>query len=267
MPSPPLPRAVNDWTCNRSVALLLSPQEGGLYIGSAAAIKVCGHYFLATAAHNLDGIFTRDQLRALPAGRRLERPLYILEWNSVRHTSAGELDVAWLEVDTVSATASTASFIPVASLFCGMVHRERTVLPVQGYPEASIDRADVFEGVPLLCGTGVYSFSVPKSASAFAFQDGIDLLLEWPPSDLRQSEVEVSHPSGVSGGGVWLMPRFADNPEWTYSDLRLVALTRAWRRESRQLVATRIEHWLGLLAEDKPYTRNEIDSVLEVTGA
>jgi hypothetical protein len=140
------------------------------------------------------------------------------------------------------------------------------VFPVQGYPEESIDREDVFEGVPLLCGTGVYSFSVPQSASAFVFQEGIDLLLEWPPSDLRQSEVGVPHPSGVSGGGVWLSPRFINNPEWTHSDLRLVALARAWRRESRQLVATRIEHWLRLLASDKPYTRNEIDPVLETTG-
>ncbi len=267
MPSPPLPRAVNNWICDRSVALLLSPQEGGLYIGSAATIEVCGRYFLATAAHNLDGIVAREQLRALPAGRRLERPLYILEWNSVHHTSAGELDVAWLEVETVSAAASTASFIPVASLLCGVSHQEQTVFPVQGYPEASITREDVFEGVPLLCGTGVYSFSVPPSASSFAFQDGTDLLLEWPPSDLRQADVEVPHPSGVSGGGVWLMPRFAENPEWTYSDLRLVALARAWRRESRQLVATRIEHWLRLLSNDKPYTRKEIDPLLEVVKA
>lgn len=266
MPSPPHPSSVNDWICDRSVALLLSPQEGGLYVGSAAAIEVCGHYFLATAAHNLAGILARDQLRALPAGRRVERPLYILEWNSVEHASVGELDVAWLEVETVSAATSAVSFIPVSSVLCGVVHQEQTVFPVQGYPEASIDKSDVFEGVPLLCGTSVFSFSVPQSASAFSFQDEIDLVLEWPPSDLRQSQVEVPHPSGVSGGGIWLMPRFVENPGWGYQDLRLVALARAWRRESRQLVATRIEHWLELLAKDKPYTRKEINSVLEAAG-
>ena len=265
MPRPPSPRAVNDWICDRSVAILLSPEEGGLYIGSAATIEVCGHYFLATAAHNLEGISARNQLRALPAGRRLDRPLYILEWNSVHKTSVGDLDVAWLEIETVSAATSATSFIPVTSVLCGMTHREQTVFPVQGYPEATIDRADVFEGVPLLCGVGVYSFSVPQSASALAFQDGIDLLLEWPPSDLRQEDVEVPHPSGVSGGGVWHMG--GDGIEWTYSDIRLVAITRAWRRESKQLVATRIEHWLRQLAEDKPYTRKEIDPILEAFEA
>lgn len=267
MTSPPLPEDLNDWICDRSVALLLSPQEGGLYIGSAAALEVCGRYFLATAAHNLEGLVTRDQLRALPGGRRLERPLYVLEWNSVHRASSGELDVAWLEIETVSAATSTVSFIPLTSVSGGAVHQEQTVFSIQGYPEALIDREDAFEGVPLLCGTGIYSFSVPQSASALAFQDGIDLLLEWPPSDLRQEDVEVPHPSGVSGGGVWLMPRFIENPEWTYSDLRLVALARAWRRESRQLVTTRIEHWLKLLAGDKPYTRKEIDPLLEAIEA
>jgi hypothetical protein len=223
------------------VALLLSPQEESLYIGSAATIEVCGRYFLATVAHNLDSIFTRDQLRALPAGRPLERPLYIREWNSAHHASSGDLDVAWLEVETVSAAASTASFIPVTSVLCGEAHQEQIVFLVQGYPEASITREDVFEGVPLLCGTCVYSFSVPPSASAFA-------------------------PSGVSGGGVWIMPRFVEIPEWTSQIF-------AWRRlrelgaEPRHLVTTRMEHWLRLLAEDKPYPRKEINSLLEAIEA
>jgi hypothetical protein len=260
---PPSPSAVNHWISDRSVALLLTPQEGGLYIGSAAAIELCGSYFLATAAHNLEGISTREQVRALPGGRRLDRPLYILEWNSLSHVASGELDVAWLEVETISAGASSISFITAASLLCGATHQESTVFPVHGFPEACIDRGDVFEGMPLLCGTSVFSFSIPPSASALAFQDHVDLLLEWPPSDLRDSEVEVPHPSGVSGGGVWLLPGYIENPTWTHRDLRLVALNRAWRRESRQLVTTRIEHWLKLLRQDKPYTQREIDPLLD----
>lgn len=260
---PPSPDAVNHWISERSVALLLSPHDGGLFIGSAVAIEVCGHYFLATAAHNLEGIDARVQVRALPGGKRFERPLHILDWNFINHNSGGDLDIAWMEIETVSAAACSISFLPVERLRCGMRHQEGTVFLVQGYPEALIDRMDVFEGVPLLCGTSAYSFSVPSSASTLAFQDDIDLLVEWPPSDLREADIEVPHPSGVSGGGVWLLPRFADRPAWSCTDLRLGALNRAWRRGSRQLVTTRIEHWLRFLSIDKPYTRREIDPLLD----
>lgn len=262
----PSPEAVNDWISNRSVALLLTPEEGSLYVGSAVAIEICGRLFLATAAHNFEGITASSQIRALPGGRRLERPLHILDWNFVQNAIDGDVDVAWLEVEFVSASASSVSFLSIDNLSCGTVHQENTVFPVQGYPQASVDRDDVFEGVPLLCGTSVFSFSMPPSTSSLDFQDGIDLLLEWPPSDLQDTDVEVPHPSGVSGGGVWLMPRYSETPVWTCPDLRLVALSRAWRRGTRQLVATRIEQWLRLLAEDHPYTRREIDPLLDSVG-
>lgn len=261
--TPPLPLAVSDWISDRSVALLLAPEEESLYIGSAAAIELCGRPFLATAGHNLDGIATRDQLRALPGGKRLERPLYILEWNVVQRTAAGNVDVAWLEVETVSAATSPASFITVDRLLCGATHQDDTVFVVHGYPEALIDREDVYEGVPLLSGTSVFSFSVPPGPTPPNARGDSDLLLEWPPSDLREVDVEVPHPSGVSGGGVWLFPRHTENPRWAYADLRLVALNRSWRRSSRQLTATRIEHWLAALAQDKPFTRREIEPLLE----
>lgn len=259
----PEPAAVNDWICERSVALLLEPEEGGMSIGSAVAVEVCGRYFLLTAAHNLEGIVKREQLRALPGGKRLERPLHILEWNSVLSVEGAEYDVAWLEVESVSAAASSTFFVGSSVLLCGAVHQENTIFLVHGYPGAMVDREDVFEGIPLLCGTSVFSFSLRSSVSSFPFQEGIDLLLEWPPSDLRDSQVEVPSPSGVSGGGVWLLPRHSDHPEWTIADLRLVAINRAWRRGSRQLVATKIEHCLALLAQDKPYTRRELSPLLE----
>jgi hypothetical protein len=69
--APPSPVALMGWISERSVALLIEPSEGYLYIGSAIAIEVAGRYFLATAAHNLDGVSQVGQVRALPAGEGL----------------------------------------------------------------------------------------------------------------------------------------------------------------------------------------------------
>jgi hypothetical protein len=203
----PSPEALAKWASNRSVALLLTPELGSLYVASAIPIEICGRYFLATAAHNLNGISRREQIRALPAGRRFERPLYIVEWNSSTAPSAERVDV------------------------------------------------------------GLATSSVPPDSSSLPFQEGIDLLVQWPPPDLGEQEARLPEPAGVSGGGLWLLPLYAENPGWTFSDLRLVATIRAWRREARQLVTTRIEHWLKLLAEDRPYTRKEIDPLLEVLAS
>jgi len=258
--APPSPMTLLNWISDRSVALLIEPSEGGLYIGSAVALEVAGHYFLATAAHNLKGVSRTGQVRALPGGRRLERPLRLVDWNSREMGPAGEVDVAWIEVDVVSVGASSLRAIPVRSVRCHAEHLAETAFFVQGYPEGAVDRDDVAQAMPLLTSIGQATFSLPASASSLAYQDGIDLLVEWPASDLGQAELPP--PRGVSGGGVWILPRFLDNPRWSCADLRLAGIARAWRRGSRQLVATRIEHWLDLLGADKPHTKSEIAAAL-----
>jgi hypothetical protein len=186
----------------------------------------------------------------------------LLGWNFRKSEPLDEVDVAWIEVDVVSAAASSLRAITLNSVCCYTKHLPNSAFFVQGYPESAVDRNDLVQMTPLLTSIGQATFSVPATESSIAYQDGIDLLVEWPASDLGPLQSEVPHPPGVSGGGVWILPRFANNPSWTYSDLRLAGIARAWRRSSRQLVATRIEHWLKLLADDKPYTRAEIAAAL-----
>jgi hypothetical protein len=260
--APPSPMALLNWISERSVALLIEPAEGGMYVGSATAIEVAGRYFLATAAHNLDGVSQVGQMRALPGGRRLERPLRLLGWNVRKVEAGGELDVAWIEVDVVSVVASSLRALSISSLRCQASHLPDTAFFVQGYPEGAVDRNDWVERTPLLTSIGQATSSLPAGASSLPYQDSIDLLVEWPASDLGPLESKLPRPAGVSGGGVWILPRFAHNPGWTYSELRLAGIARAWRPGSRQLLATRIEHWLKLLADDKAYARAEIAAAL-----
>lgn len=255
------PASVADWVSDHSVALL-PYRPNSESIGSALAIEVMGRHFLATAAHNLRHLGRLDRVRALPGGRRFERGLHLLDWNA--HPSSEQaLDVAWIEVEAVSAATSSARFLPVSSLSVGIEHREDTTFWVQGYPEQAVEHSDVAMGTPLVTSLNLGTMSLPEDSWS-SFHNGVDVLFQWPPRDLGPYETMLPEAWGVSGGGVWIVPRFNETPEWGLADLRLGAVSRAWYREERRLVATRIEHWLQLLADNKPFTRKEIDPLLEV---
>lgn len=248
---------------DRSVALLVATRGGGLFIGSAIAIEVIGCYFLATAAHNLEEVSSLEQVRAIPGGRRLERPLHLVDWNCRRENGSHKIDVGWIEVETVSGAASSARFLPISFLYCYAQHQEKTAYYVLGFPEQAVDRQDIVEGVPLLTSVCLGTESVPATESFGPFQDGVDFVVQWPPSDLGRYENKLPRPWGVSGGGVWILPRYEENPRWSFSDLRLAAISRSWHRTSRQLISTTIENWLRLLAQDRPQTRREIEPLLQ----
>jgi hypothetical protein len=63
----------------------------------------------------------------------------------------------------------------------------------------------------------------------------------------------------LSGGAVWLFPTFPENQVWSPEKARLVAIERGWWREEKEVIATRIEVWLRLVATHTP----ELPSTIE----
>jgi hypothetical protein len=82
-----------------------------------------------------------------------------------------------------------------------------------------------------------------------------DLLLNYTrdfASDDRGAPMRQIDPHGLSGGGIWSVPRLGGSI-WSPSDARLVAVQSSVESNRwRYLRATKIEHWLSLLADGFP---------------
>ncbi len=101
---------------------------------------------------------------------------------------------------------------------------------------------------------------IPSEAPLQAHELG----LEYPPRDERNRPMTVApRPHGMSGGGVWWHPRHDEALVTTPERLRLVAVTTKWNQDASILVATKVEHWLSLVAEDFPDTRTDVEVLLQ----
>ena len=70
-------------------------------------------------------------------------------------------------------------------------------------------------------------------------------------------------PPGISGGGLWLVPRFDEHLVWSAEKARLVGIARGWWKDEREELATRIECWLTLVGTQIPDLRDPVESILQ----
>ena len=225
-----------------SVALLVEDRRGDIEVGSAICVRVGRAFLLATAGHNLRGVASLGQVRAISRGRYRADPLRPVAAGTAR--SAGEADVAWLELRAEAVERPGLAAVEVATIEAdprpgsGRADRRENTLWIHGYPSAGLDprrlRATHFR----LPAADLESRRVRPEPGTVGFRRETDLAVTWPAGG------GPSHPRGLSGGGVFVRAR---GPA-----VRLLALTRAYNRVRGLLFCTRIEHWLTRVRCDRP---------------
>lgn len=254
--------ALHDYVSNRSVALLLSSRPDELYIASGVCVRIADRYLVATAAHNLQGL-NLSNIAVIGRGERFGEPLPVL---CMGLSDSSQRDVAWLEIDPNGPWPSRLHFVTCDQICSLQEESDRQPCFLQGYPAQRVDKPRNIEQRPFVESDGLLTLSLAPGRRRSRRVAGIDIAVEYPPHDGSIDNLGLAPPPGVSGGGLWLFPRFDEHPVWSAEKAKLVGIARGWWKDEREEVASRIECWLELVGIQIPDLHDQIDSILQKIG-
>lgn len=241
--------ALSDYISARTVALIIS-RDGVMEIGTGTCVHLGVRWLLATAGHNL---WDNCEIEIIP---RDIHERFGISGRSHPPRVADGIDVGWIELDQATVERARLVFLEQHDLEYGWRSTAGRAFFVQGYPAAEVE---ILQHEPLvldLLSMGVLVMSLDPGP------DNTELILEYPPASPEDTGLELPHPRGISGGGVWIPPSFSESAIWAPSRTKLVAVVRAWERPRGRLLSVPIERWLALVAEDFPELVPVVDEVL-----
>ena len=220
-----------------------------LEIGSVVCLKIEDRYLAATAAHNVRHL-DPPRIEIVPAGERNAEALRVCRIGYPTNTE--DEDVACVELDPQQcARAQRVRFVHLNQIAPLTEQSEPQVCFLQGYPARNLEKPAHAQHRPLAESDGLLTLVIPLPMRPAA-QDPRVIGIEYPPHDDSLKKAGLPHPAGLSGGAVWLFPTFRENLVWSPDKARLVAIERGWWREEKEVIATRIEVWLRLVATQNP---------------
>lgn len=234
-----------------AAALLLYPRPGRVEVGSSIAVRIDGHYLLATAGHNIEDLPRDAQICVLaPNGREA---LPFVGRRSLRTKGSATVDVGWIELEPRVARASGLAFLRLAQLGQRGAYDAGSAFYVHGFPSemAYVRDAASPDARPMAIAPSPLGFltrPIAPEARGARHQPGVDCAVAYEAPGGR-----LPRAPGMSGGGIWRLER-GDRRR-----ARLVAITRVWYSGRGELCGTAIDHWLALVREDFPALRSAID--------
>lgn len=232
---------MKDYTSDRSVAIIQRPSSPDPQCGSATCVALGDRWFLVTAAHNIDYLPDDREILLLPRGERSHPGIPFLARSHPRPVPY-PFDVAWIELDPAVARRSGLLAVPLSQL--SPVHQIPRPHFIQGYPSREVTPRGSGSFDPLSMCVGVTSVQPIDSNAAIG--------LEYPPNDPEDAGLELVHPEGFSGGGVWTFHGLKVWPHLNPEGELLVAVLTEYCEQKLTLDAVSIEAWINLLAADHP---------------
>jgi hypothetical protein len=230
-----------DYTSDRSVAVIQRPRSPAPDCGSATCIAVGDRWFLATAAHNIDCLADDADIQLLPRAERSHPGIPFLRRSHPRSVPFSA-DVAWLELDAAAAARGGLQAVPLSQL--SAVHRIPDAYFIQGYPSREVEQDATGGFDPLSMCVGVVSVTPVGAGAAIG--------LEYPPNSEDDVGLQLVHPRGFSGGGVWTYNPLRVFPHINVEGESLVAIITTYHAARLTLDAVSIASWVGLLSSDYP---------------
>ncbi len=133
-------------------------------------------------------------------------------------------DVAWLELDVTRFDPFSFSFITPTQISGLKLEDQVQPCLVQGYSAASVDPPANYLDRPLVKSDGLMTLTIPPVRRKGAHQPMVDIAVEFPPHDRSQDGQGLPPPPGMSGGGIWLAPRFDDHIVWSAELSKLIGI-------------------------------------------
>lgn len=244
---------MKDYASDRACAVIGRPRSSMPITGSAVCIEIANRYFLATAAHVIEP-FAQKDLLLLPRGElnHLGTPFSRRSHPRKDHY---RYDVAWLEIEPSEWLRSGLKALTIEQTACGIRYsKSNPILFIQGFPsrEMITTPSGIFEPLSLCLA----------STSTNPGPEACGTAVEYPPQDPDDTGLELVHPGGFSGGGMWTWNLLSVWPHINVRAEKLVGLIAEYDPTAKQLVSIGLEHWFELVAQDNPELRNHIQSSL-----
>jgi len=232
---------MKDYASNRSVALILRGKSPEPESASATCVRIGERFFLATAAHCIDP-FRADEIELLPRGE-FGRPGIPFIQRSAPRANESELDIAWLELDAVEVQRSGLSAVELENLGFSIRSVDECAYLIQGYPAAEVSAQPDGSFRPLsLCITTI----------GRDLKSPFGIAAEYPPQDRLDVGLELVHPKGFSGGGLWTFHLLTVWPHISCESEKLCGIVFNHSLSDKALETVSIEHWLRKLLADIP---------------
>lgn len=239
--------AMENYARKYTAALVLILGEHQIDLGSATSVKFGTRFLLATAGHNLPGSDPASAIWVVANGKTTEERLPILGKDAkVGHG----VDVGWVELSEDAALRSGLQFLQSEYLAPYERPTEESLYLAQGLPA---ELASVSSKTIAVASLGYMTIPVEEEDISYPLKPAYDFALEFGPGET----VELPHPKGMSGGGVWSIQTDLEPPVWSPSNARLVAIVRAWRESSGHMLVNRIEHWIEFVGSSFPDVAQE----------
>ena len=251
-------RLTTNYISTRSLAVVVRDKAGNTATGTSICIQVGVHHLLATAGHVI-GDLNDERIELIPAGElSMERVPFVARSCSPSR-SAPAADVAWIQLDSAVARSNRLRFLELNNLQPHQEFDSKRAFLVHGYPNQV---AVLIPSSTDLESTVAFTMMAEPSDLAWPLKSN-EVALEYPPRDANERPIAVApRAHGLSGGGVWWHPRHDEVLVFSPERLKLVAVTTKWDQRASILVATKMEEWLMLVAQDFPDTKNEIHDLL-----
>ncbi len=232
-------------------------------LGSGTCISVGDRYFVATAAHVLEGC-RNDQIFLMPGSKEpLPKQWIPIIGRGERGGGSNDpVDIAWLEVDPHAISALQKVFCPLSRLLSGVFHVPDDWIFFIGYPIAQVPQELFKERKLRVQPVGYYTETLPvkRWPQAKKGDPSIDIYIDYNQHALLDKmPFKMIHPEGMSGGGIWLANLIPNKGMWSPDQAQLLGIEHASDDGLSYARGTQIQHWLRMLKEDVPSLGGVID--------
>jgi hypothetical protein len=225
--------------------------------GSGVCVEIGGKYFVATAAHVIQGC-TEEDVTTIHTRAPSNQKTHIV---SIGSNGGGDdvVDVGYLEIDPQYAKSMGKEFVDLGRLESGCSELPNDLAVVYGYPAELTDielfkeKGIAVQPIGYVTPTKTHS-DVAKQLDYSPIQQN-DIYLEYPEDGniLTNGKAVKKMPEapGMSGGGIWSTNvNYAGI--WVADMCKLIAIQRSWNPCVRYLRGTQIQHWLQLIKANFP---------------
>lgn len=257
-----LSKAAERYAFRHSAALVFSVATDDVRLGSATCVEIGCRFLLATAGHNFDDVTQDEMMQVIPPNGWSEIPIPVLGRQAADYQNGNAGDVGWIEIDAEIARAHGLQAIPIKSIELDEEIDPKHLYLAHGLPAARTTHRLVGRTRELSL-TSVGYLTLPPERPVEHTDETILLDYGTTAFGADGKVIPLSHPCGMSGGGIWSVTRGHEASVWSPEKCSFIGIIRGFRKSESLLAAVPVRRWLEFVLETLPDLRNDIPQLVE----